>query len=300
MEKRIVGRGERMFGECHAHIFMNGRNYKEAVNLHKGHIKEDAIRQALTEYQKRGILFVRDGGDALHVSERAAKLAPLYGIDYRTPVFAIHRRGHYGGIVGRAYDDWKEYHALVKEVKACGGDFIKIMISGIMMYEHCGQMSEEPLEASEIRELIHIAHEEGMAVMAHANGSSAVRSAVLSGVDSIEHGNYIDRDVIDAMKACGTVWVPTIVTTGNLLGCGRYPEEELRKIFLSAADHLRYAWEQKVYLALGSDAGAYCVLHGQGLLDEYQIFKRLLGKSEALDAHLKKGEAIIQKKFRRE
>ena len=50
-----------MFGECHAHIFLNGRNYKEAVALHKNHVSEEAIRQAFAEYRKRGITFVRDG-----------------------------------------------------------------------------------------------------------------------------------------------------------------------------------------------------------------------------------------------
>ena len=87
-----------MFGECHAHIFLNGRNYKEAVALHKNHVSEEAIRQAFAEYRKRGITFVRDGGDALHVSEYASKIAPQYGIDYRSPMFAIHRKGHYGRI----------------------------------------------------------------------------------------------------------------------------------------------------------------------------------------------------------
>ena len=39
-----------------------------------------------------------------------ARLAPKYGIDYRTPVFAIHKNGHYGSIVGRGFDDLKEFH----------------------------------------------------------------------------------------------------------------------------------------------------------------------------------------------
>jgi len=101
-----------MFGECHAHIFLNGRNYKEAVALHKNHVSEEAIRQAFAEYRKRGITFVRDGGDALHVSEYASKIAPQYGIDYRSPMFAIHRKGHYGRIVGCAWEDLEEYRDL--------------------------------------------------------------------------------------------------------------------------------------------------------------------------------------------
>ena len=133
--------------------------------------------------------------------------------------------------------------------------------------------------------------------MAHANGADTVRSAAIAGADSIEHGNYIDKDAIDAMKAYGTVWVPTIATTGNLFGCERYPREELEKIFRSATENLKYAWEQKVYLALGSDAGAYRVPHGQGVVDENNIFTRILGRSQQLDEHLAKGEAIIRQKF---
>ena len=63
-----------------------------------------------------------------------------------------------------------------------GGDFIKIMISGIMVYEQFGQMSEEPLAPEEIRELIHIAHEEGMAVMAHVNGAMPYVPQLLRGL----------------------------------------------------------------------------------------------------------------------
>ena len=258
------------------------------------------ISEHLAAYQKAGISYVRDGGDPYGAGVLARSLAPEYGITYRTPVFAIHRAGRYGKIVGRAFSDWKEYCALVREVRRAGGDFIKIMISGIMVYEQFGQMSEEPLAPEEIRELIHIAHEEGMAVMAHVNGADAVRAAALAGADSIEHGNYIDRDCIDAMKEKGTVWVPTLVTTGNLLGCGRYPQEELEKIFDSARANVSCAWEKGVLLAAGSDAGAYRVLHGQGLVDEYQIFCDLFGETEELKNRLKEGESVIRRKFQAE
>lgn len=288
-----------MFGECHAHIFMNGRNYREAVNLHKNHVDEGCIRRWFEEYRIRDIRFVRDGGDALHVSEYARKIAPEYGIDYRTPLFAIHRKGHYGGIVGLGYENLQEYHELVKKVKLLGGDFIKIMISGIMEYEICKKLSEKPLADEEIRELVNIAHAEGMAVMVHGNGADAVRSAVLAGADSIEHGNYIDYDCIDAMEEMGTVWVPTVVTISNLFGCGRYPEEELGKIFDCARENLSYAWEKGVYLALGSDAGAYLVPHGQGLVDEYRAFCSMFGESDDLKKRLQQGEDRIREKFRR-
>ena len=89
-----------MFGECHAHALMNGVNYREAVALHREKANEEAVRQCLRAYQEAEVSFVRDGGDPYGVASLAARLAPEYGIDYRTPVFAIHRNGHYGEIVG--------------------------------------------------------------------------------------------------------------------------------------------------------------------------------------------------------
>ena len=134
-----------MFGECHAHLLMDGVNYKKAVELHKDSVNDADIRAKFSEYAKREIFYVRDGGDSYGVSQRAADLAGEYGITYRTPVFAIHKKGHYGGIVGRAFSDWKEYEALVKEVRERGGNFIKVMFSGIMDFSNCGAVTEPPL-----------------------------------------------------------------------------------------------------------------------------------------------------------
>ena len=106
-----------MFGENHAHIFMNGLNYRAAVNCHKNGVDTDVIHKHFQAYQEKGVSFVRDGGDALGVSEKAREIASKYGIIYRTPVFAIHKKGHYGGIVGRPFENMKEYADLVKEVK---------------------------------------------------------------------------------------------------------------------------------------------------------------------------------------
>ena len=44
-----------MFGEAHAHLFMNGYDYRKAVETHKGHIEETVLRGYLEEYRKRGV-----------------------------------------------------------------------------------------------------------------------------------------------------------------------------------------------------------------------------------------------------
>ena len=53
-----------MFGECHAHVIMDGINYKAAVALHKDGVCEAAVRAHLKEWKDAWITFVRDGGDA--------------------------------------------------------------------------------------------------------------------------------------------------------------------------------------------------------------------------------------------
>ena len=286
-----------MFGEGHAHLFMNGYDYRKAVETHKGHIREDILRGYLEEYRKRGITFIRDGGDDLGVSSFVKNIAAEYGIDYRTPVFAIHKNGHYGSIVGKGFDTVKEYENLVREAKRQGADFIKLMVSGLVDFSKYGVITSTPLSRNEMKELFQFAHEEGMAVMVHANGAETVRNAAECGADSIEHGRYVDEEAIEAMAEANTIWVPTVVTVRNLIGCGRFPDEIVRKIYETDCRNIRFGKEKGVILALGSDAGAYMVPHGKGLEDEYRTFQDIFGASEELNEYLGRGEKELRERF---
>ena len=291
-------RGTRkMFGECHAHIIMDGVNYRHAIDLHRNGPDDNVIREHLKIYQDRGIIFVRDGGDALGVSARAKELAPEYGIDYRTPVFAIHKEGHYGSIVGKSFSTMPEFYKRVLEAKEQSADFIKIMTTGLLDFNAHGAITGTPLDATEVKEMVHIAHEEGMAVMSHTNGTYGVQAAVEAGVDSLEHGNYMNEESLAMLSESHTVWVPTLVTVRNLLGDGRYADETLRPIIETAEENVRKAFGLGVKVAPGSDAGAYRVLHGQGIQDEMQAFVQILGNEEKAYQWLMEGEMEIRKKF---
>lgn len=289
-----------MFGECHAHVIMDGKNYKAAVSLHKDGVKDAPIREHFKAWQEAGVTFVRDGGDALGVSARARELAPEYGIDYRTPLYAIHKKGHYGGIVGHAFCDRAEYRELVRRAKEEGADFTKIMISGIMEFDSFGVLNEEGLTPEEIRWMIEAAHDMDMKVMAHGNGDRAVRAALEAGVDTLEHGNYLEQDTLDLLAESKTIWIPTLAPTGNLLGCGRYPDEQVRKILERQMGCIRYAFAKGARLGLGSDAGAYLVPHGQGLLDEYAYMQQAVGpeNTKELDRRILASEEWIKKEMK--
>ena len=102
--------------------------------------------------------------------------------------------------------------------------------------------------------MVHIAHEEGFAVMSHTNGCYGVQAAVEAGVDSIEHGNYMDDETISMLADSESVWVPTLVTVRNLKGCGRFEDTILASIIKTGEQNLKKAFEKKVHVAVGSDA----------------------------------------------
>lgn len=281
-----------MLGECHAHVIMDGKNYKEAVALHKNGVVEDVIHECFKKYREAGITFIRDGGDSYGVSKRAKELAQEYDIQYVTPIFAIHKKGHYGSIVGRAFSDLKEYHDLVKEVARSGGDFIKIMVSGLIDFSQYGILTEEALDAELIYEMIHIAHEEGMAVMAHCNGARTMEAAAQAGVDSIEHGAYSDEQALFCMAEKGVVWTPTISPIGNLEGGGRFDDDITEKITANHLTMVKRFEELGGRIALGSDAGAWRVPHVTGLKTELAYLKKIVS-----EVHLADTEKIVREKF---
>lgn len=282
-----------MLGECHAHVIMDGKNYKEAVALHKDGVKEQVIHECFQSYKKAGIRFVRDGGDRYGVSKRAKELASLYDIDYRTPIFAIHKKGHYGGIVGKAFDSLETYRMLVKEVKESGGDFVKIMVSGLIDFSAYGVLTEEGLEPSLIKEMVCLAHEEGMAVMAHCNGARTMEAAAKAGVDSIEHGAYADLLALKSMAEHEVIWTPTVSPVGNLKGSGRFPDSVTGKIAEVHLGMIKSYVKLGGRIALGSDAGAWRVPHVRGLWTELGFLKEVVEES-----HLEESERILREKFK--
>lgn len=285
-----------MHGDCHIHMILDGVYYRAAIDAQRARPDEALIRARLEAYRAAGIRFLRDGGDAWGVGACAAKLAPEYGIDYRTPVFPIHRRRRYGGFIGRGFENMSEYASLVRAAAAAGADFIKIMISGLMDFDRYGAITSSPLAPDEIREMIRIAHGEGLSVMAHANGADTVRAAVEAGIDSIEHGAYLDGAAVGELAQSGAVWTPTLATIGNLIGDGRYPDAVLRPLLAKQMENLRLCAGLGGKIALGSDSGAYRVPHVQGALDECALLKRALGADA--DRILEAGEAEIRRRFR--
>ena len=281
--------------DCHIHMVLDGANWRGAIDRHRNGPDRALIRSRLKAYADAGFTYLRDGGDKWGVGAAAREMAAEYGIVYRTPLAPLILEGHYGGFIGEKYRDLREYAALVQKRREQGADFIKIMISGIMDFDHFGVLSEPGLAPDLIRELIHIAHEEGFAVMAHANGARTVEAGALAGVDSVEHGAYLDEDALCAMKENGTVWVPTLSAIGNLRGKGRFSEKTVSAIYDGAVENIRKFTKIDGIIAPGSDAGAWSVPHGRGGTDEYAHLAQALG--ENTEVVIRTGISAIRTKF---
>lgn len=266
-----------MFGDLHIHMILDGVYYRAAIDAQKEHPLDGLVRARLSDYQARGVCLLRDGGDAWGVSLRARELAGEYGIDYRSPAFPIYRRGHYGAFIGRGFDTEDEYRALLDEAGEKRADFIKLMISGLIDFDHFGVLTEPGPEPQDIRRMIELAHAAGFAVMAHANGDRAVTAALQARVDSIEHGAYLSESVLLRMAQQCTLWVPTLSTIGNLIGSGRYPDAVLKRLLAQQQEAVRFVAAHGGRIGLGSDAGAWHVMHGQAIPDELGYLTAALG-----------------------
>ena len=279
------------------HMVLDGVYYRAAIDAFRAGPQDELVRARLRAYADAGITYLRDGGDRFGASMRARELAAEYGVEYRVPVFPMCLKGRYGAFIGREFADLDEYRGLIGEIKRQKGDFVKVMISGLVDFDRYGVITSEPMEAGLLREIVNIAHGEGFAVMAHANGAQLVRDALAAGVDSIEHGAYMDGETVAMLAGSGAVWTPTLVTIANLIGCGRYPDGVLERILEGQLRKVALCASLGGKIALGSDNGAYRVLHPQGTLDEYALLKRAVG--DRTDAVLAQGEQIIRERFRR-
>ncbi len=266
-----------MKADCHMHMLLDGFDWKASIARHREAPHIPTIRAALSIYREQGYTYLRDGGDRWGVGAAARELAPEYGIAYRTPLAPLCKAGHYGSFIGEVYENMAQYAALVQRHRQKGADFIKIMISGLMDFDRAGVLTEEGLPPTEIRELIHIAHEAGFSVMAHCNGPRAMEAAADAGVDSIEHGAYADEEALAAMAENRTIWVPTVSTIANLRGTGRFNENAVAAIWESAAENLRRFAALGGIIAPGSDAGAWAVPHGADT--EHGLLTKILGEN---------------------
>ena len=163
------------------------------------------------------------------------------------------------GIINGVDDAWKAVRQHYKDHV----DLLKIMPSGGVLDESASVDNAQMTDA-EIAAVIAAAHDYGYSVAAHAHGAEAIRRAVRAGVDSIEHGTFMDEEGMRLMKQRGTWYVPTIIA-GRFVEekantPGYYPAriaEKAKQVGPLIQQTAGRAYKAGVRLAFGTDAGVY-------------------------------------------
>ncbi len=143
-----------------------------------------------------------------------------------------------------------------------GADIIKITATGGVLSQQ-GRGLEAHFTSAEMKSIADTAHSLGLKVMAHAHGARGIEAAARAGIDSIEHGTYLDEAAARAMKDNGTVLVPTLMAFKGVterLGQGVYTpvvEDKIRDVAETARVFMGKALRWGVPIAFGTDAGVF-------------------------------------------
>ena len=163
------------------------------------------------------------------------------------------------GVVAGPYEARRAVRQRYKE----GSDVIKLTATGgVLSFAKSGDNPQ--FMEDEIRAIVETARDYGFKVAAHAHGKEGMRRAVAAGVDSIEHGTYMDEDVFALMREKGTWYVPTIsagvFVSEKAREIGYYPEivrpkaERIGALIQATAGRAQAAG---VKIAFGTDAGVF-------------------------------------------
>lgn len=166
----------------------------------------------------------------------------------------------------------------VRENIKYGADLIKICATGgVLSKGDDPQASQFTLE--EMKAIVADAHRLGRKVAAHAHGAQGILWATEAGVDSIEHGSYIDDASIAEMKKRGTYLVPTLYLEDWMVEKGHLPPiyyQKMVDVSAVAKQNIKHAMEAGVKIALGTDAAVYP--HGLNA-HELDVYVNQLGMS---------------------
>lgn len=169
----------------------------------------------------------------------------------------------------------------VREWAKRGSDLIKITSTGGVLSQQ-GRGLEGHFDPAEIRAITSTAHRLGLKVAAHAHGARGIEDAAKAGVDSIDHGTFADAAALQAVKANGTWFVPTLMAFSGVrdrLGKNIYTpvvEAKGRQALAVWGHALTAAHRAGVKIAFGTDAGVF--EHGRNG-EEAELMVRLGGMS---------------------
>jgi imidazolonepropionase-like amidohydrolase len=273
-----------MPGLTDAHMHVAGRSPEPAHGAEEvlEATPHHFLQAELREHLRRGVTTLRDVGSQ-GMRPQEARQAMRYGA-FRGPrlltcgkiISATAPGGRFYGTMYREADGCDDVRKAVREQLRMGADFVKVMTTGSRSNE-----LEDPgptqLTDAEFAALVDEAHRLGVRVAAHVEGLPGTEAAIAHGMDTIEHGMYLNQrpDLLERMAENGQVLVPTLSGYYWMAGLagdvidpeGAEADPALAPMLVELARHnleqgaasMRAARDAGVKIALGTDGGETAV-----------------------------------------
>ena len=249
---------------CHVHLTNDG-----APDLIAQVTGDSVTTAALRGYLnlqatlESGITSVRDCGAANDIAidlARAVEDGLIPGPRIRAAGRMITMTGGHGHFIGREADGPDGVRQATRaEIKA-GAHFIKAMATGGVLTPGVVP-TQTALQPDELEQVAREAHNAGRRAACHAIGNEGIKNAIRAGIDSIEHGFYLDDEALELALDHETVLVPTLIAVNQIVNNGKtgaMPDWVVQKAESESGHHRESfvaAVRSGMKIAAGTDAG---------------------------------------------
>lgn len=249
---------------CHTHITMDPLRGDGGTGAN---IVETSVRAAdhLHDLLQSGVTWIRECGSSYDIDLYLNEMYKAGNLDHVPDILPSGRpysmTGGHGDFpnFGHLVDSPDEMRKAVRTGLKKGTMAVKVMATGGVMTP--GDFMDDPqLSTDEIKVAVEEAHHKNRIVAAHAEGNPGILNAIKAGVDSIEHGFYVNDEEVDMMLKQGTYLTPTLVADWAIpeYAQGKLPDWEIKKAADALDDlykNIMNAWKRGVKITLGTDAG---------------------------------------------
>ena len=278
---------------CHAHLCNDGAAdlYAQVVNDSVPIATIRAVRNARLAL-RAGVTTVRDCGAASQIALEISKAVDqglIEGPRVRAAGRVVTMTGGHGHFIGREADGPDEVRKAVRAEIKGGAHFIKVMATGGVLTPGVDP-SQTTFQPEELRAAVEEAHKAGRPIASHAIGNRGIKNALQAGIDSVEHGFYLDDEAINLALKNDSYMVPTLIAVDQIVNNGRQrgiPEWVVRKAEAESGHHresFALAVRSGMRIAAGTDAGTPFNPHGDLALELARMVEFGLSSMQAITA----------------
>ena len=288
--------------DCHVHMCHDGSNdpFTNSRDKSVADITLIAAEQARQTIMN-GVTTIRDMG-APHGIDLALRNAQASGAitapRMKVSCGSVCMTGGHGWRTGREADGPHEVRKAAREKMKAGADLLKLMATGGVMTPGVEPGSAQFTE-EEMRAGIEEAHKAGRLTGTHAQGRQGILNALRAGIDSIEHGFYVEEEAVSLMLEGGVFLVPTLAAVHNIVvngaekGVPLYAVEKAKRVVAIHKENLMKAYRAGVKVGMGTDAGTPFNRHGQNLQELKLLVEAGFTPAEALSSATKVAAEVI-------